>query len=204
MAGRALLAMVLLAWPVYVLGPHVLAPALPLHARLVSHLDGGNHERLRILDDVAQTVELRATATLPRVHCGARVVAGDAWVVRTSALHITQQWLIALALLLALPTRSPAARLRWCAIALPLVLAQQFVTLPVLLAAGIDDVVCGRLVQAAAFPQLPATTLLAIDAVLQNGGLWLLTSVLLALAWQLAHLQWPGLRTAPLRASGPR
>ncbi len=195
-AGRALLATLLVAWPVYILGPQILAPALPLHARLVSHLDGGNHESLRILDDGAQTVELYATATLPRVQCGTTVVAGDAWVVRTSVLHVTQQWLIALALLLALPTRSFATRLRWCAIALPLVLAQQFFTLPVLLAAGIDDVVCSRLHLTGSYAPFPPTVLRAVDAMLQNGGLWLLTAVLLALAWQLAHLQWRSPRTA--------
>lgn len=185
---RALLALLLFAWPVHALGPTAINPLLPVHARATSLLDGGNFERLRILDDAAQTVELHATATLPRVQCGRSIHPGDAWRVRTSLLHHTQQWLIALVLLAAVPVRSERMRAAWCAIAAPLVFAQQFITLPVLLAAGIDDVACAGRVAPGWMAQLPPTPLLAADAVLHNGGLWLLTAVLLAVSWWFAHV----------------
>ena len=201
---RALVALLLFAWPVYALGPAAITPWLPVHARVTSLLDGGNFERLRILDDAAQTLELHATATLPREQCGRSVRAGDAWRVRTSLLHHTQQWLIALVLLAAVPVRSARLRAAWCAIAMPLVFAQQFITLPVLLAAGIDDVACaGR--SAPGWPvQLPPTPLLAADAVLQNGGLWLLTAVLLAVSWWFAHALADALSRVPRPPPAPR
>lgn len=194
--GRALLAALLFTWPLYAIGPHVLAPLLPLHERIVSHLDGGNFAQLRVFDNAAQTVHLRSTATLEGSRCGVRVLMGDAWVVRTSALHFTQQWLIALVVLVSWPTRSGWARAVWSAIALPLVFVQQFVTLPVLLAAGVEAVVCGKRVMLEPAPTLPPTPLLAVDAVLQNGGLWLITAVLLATTWLLTNATMTGGRCA--------
>lgn len=184
--GRALAAMLLFAWPVYTLGPGILEAWSPLHARLTSALLGGDYADIRVLTDAAHTIELRATTTVARTQCDVSVLLGDVWVVRTSALHISQQWLIALVLLASMPTRSSVARLQWCAITVPLVLALQFATLPVLLAAGVEDVVCHKNATAAA-TLLPPTSLLTIDALLQNGGLWLLTLVTLALTWLLAH-----------------
>lgn len=191
-AVLAIAAALLMGLGTWSIAPPVLAATLPLHAELTGALLGPAFEvEIRMLE-VDRRLEMSARAMRSSSSCGAGVRAGDAWLVRTSALHVIQQWWIASAALLASFVPGARSALRGALYALPIAACLQFVTLPVILAAGVLDVTCARSAMLG-WPVEPSM-LRMFDAVLQNGGSWFLSLLALGAGHVVAHRRQPARR----------
>lgn len=170
-------------------GPAMLEATLPLQAVLTGALLGQAFEtEIRVLA-FDRRLEMSVRATQTSSSCGAGVRAGDAWLVRTSALHVIQPWWIASAALLLSFVLGARSLLRGALYALPLEALLPFVMLPVILAAGVLDVTCERAAMLG-WPVEPSF-LRAFDAVLQNGGSWFLSFLSLGTGYAVARRRHP-------------
>ena len=178
-----------IGWALWRFGPTAVAWGLPAHEVVTRLLLGSAFElSIHPVSGTANTLEMNVHATRRALTCGAGlVVPGDAWRVHTSLFHVLQQWWIALAALTACSAADARLACRWALRALPTMAVVQLVTLPVLLAAGVLDVTCAHaeLQSGRSEPSLVRV----MDAVLQNGGLWFTTLVVLAASFLAAREQ---------------
>lgn len=179
---HGLLMWVLASACVLAFGPRAVDAALPLHEDLSEFLGMGYAAELSRIDEAGKPmIFMQARALEPLTYAGRMIPRDTSWQVRVDLDVVTQQWIVAMVLATVVPLASmwrrfalliAAAAAAWCV---------QFLTVPVLLASGVVDVVSAS--SGSVDKHAAAVLMHAYDLALQNGGTWVPTFALFLLAY---------------------
>ena len=181
LAFRATLAWLAAASIMHLFGAPLIEQTLPLQEALVEQIGEFSADLDLVQTAHGPKIELIASADQTLVYHQVAADPGTTWRVRTELNNATQQIVIALAFAAALPVAGTWRRVRFMAMAAVAGIVVALATLPTILAAGVYDVL--RTANASFGTPAPPTLLQTFDLTLNNGGIWMLSLVSVALLY---------------------